>query len=61
MNISTTGNKTGNVIKILLTKKSLGTDGFTTELYRNFREDLTSILLKFFNKLKEKDYFQIYF
>ena len=54
LNRSITSMEIETVIRNLPTNKSLGPDSFTAEVYQKFREALTSILLKLFQKIAEE-------
>ena len=55
MNDPVTSTEIEVMIKNLPKNKRPGPDGFTGELYQTFREELMPILLKFFQKVAEKE------
>ena len=54
LNRPITSTEIGTVIKNFSTNKRPGPDGFTGEFYQKFREELTPILLKLFQKTAEE-------
>ena len=54
MNRPITSNEIETVVKNLPTNKSSGPDGFKGQFYQTFREELTLIFLKLFQKIAEE-------
>ena len=54
MNRPITSSKTETVIKNLPTNRSPGSDGFTSEFYQTFREELTPLFPKLFKEITEE-------
>ena len=55
LNRPITSTEIESIIRNLPTNKCPGQDGFTAEFYQKFREELTLILLKLFQKTAEED------